>query len=137
MVLATGMKHALIIMFFLASSCSFRAIYPAVGAGVGSFGGPVGAVGGAAIGTAMMEQGAHAEIEAKVNALTEGDIGPLIAAAAAKERNGFDAVIDGIYRLLWLGGIIMAAWFVLPWIWARWHVEKTIKKHVNGHGSAS
>ena len=31
------MKHALIIMFFLTSSCSFRAIYPAVGAGVGSF----------------------------------------------------------------------------------------------------
>ena len=128
------MKHALMVMLFLTSSCSFRAIYPAVGAGVGSFGGPGGAVGGAAIGTAMMEQGAHAEIEAKVNALTEGDIGPLIAAAAAKERNGFDAVIDGIYRVLWLLGIGMGLWFVLPWIWAKSHVKKAVAKQLNGHG---
>jgi len=130
MVAATGMKHALIIMFFLTSSCSFRAVYPAIGAGVGSFGGPGGAVGGAAIGTAMMETGAHAEIEAKVDALTSGDVAALIA----QDRSGFDAVIDGIYRILWLLGIGMALWFIIPWIWAKSHVKKAVAKQLNGHG---
>lgn len=130
MVAATGMKHALIIMLSLTSSCSFRAVYPAIGAGVGSFGGPGGAVGGAAIGTAMMEQGAHAEIEAKVDALTSGDVAALIA----QDRSGFDAVIDGIYRVLWLLGIGMALWFIIPWIWAKSHVKKAVAKQLNGHG---
>ena len=124
------MRYALIIMLFLTSSCSFRAVYPAIGAGVGSFGGPGGAVGGAAIGTAMMEQGAHAEIEAKVDALTSGDVAALIA----QDRSGFDAVIDGIYRVLWLLGIGMGLWFVLPWIWAKSHVKKAVAKQLNGHG---
>jgi len=97
---------------------------------VGSFGGPGGAVGGAAIGTAMMEQGAHAEIEAKVDALTSGDVAALIA----QDRSGFDAVIDGIYRVLWLLGIGMALWFIIPWIWAKSHVKKAVAKQLNGHG---
>jgi len=132
------MKHALMAMFFLTSSCSFRAAYPTIGgglgAGVGSLGGPGGAIGGSmvgsAVGTAMMETGAHAEIEAKVDALTSGDVAALIA----QDRSGFDAVIDGIYRILWLLGIGMALWFVLPWIWAKSHVKKAVAKQLNGHG---
>ena len=48
-----------------------------------------------------------------------------------KEQKGtFDKIIDGIYRIIWLMGVATALWFVLPVIWAKWHVNKTVKKHV-------
>ncbi len=121
-------------MFFLTSGCSFRAAYPAIGAGLGggagSVAGPGGAVGGAmlgsAVGTAMMERGAHAAIEAKVDALTSGDVAALIKQQAAEEKSGFDGIIDGIYRVLWLLGIGAALWVFIPILYTRF-IHKKLK----------
>jgi hypothetical protein len=128
------MKYALMVMLFLTSGCSFRAAYPAIGGGlgggVGSLAGPGGAIAGgiagAGIGTAMMETGAHAAIEAKVDALTSGDVAALIKQQAAEEKSGFDGIIDGIYRVLWLLGIGAALWVFIPILYTRF-IHKKLK----------
>ena len=66
--------------------------------------------------------------------MTTGDVEKLIELQAGKSKSGFDAVIDGIYRVLWLLGVGMALWFVLPWIWAKSHVKKAVAKELNGNG---
>ena len=132
------------------TSCSFRAAYPAigsgVGAGVGSLGGPGGAVGGAivggSVGTAIMERGAHEEMEEKlckvkdtVEALSKGDVEKLIKLRAEEDQSGFDKVIEGIYHLLILAGIGMALWLIVPVIYRLWSkkLHKKIEKKLNGN----
>ena len=70
------------------------------------------------------------DLKEQLKAITQGDVQKLIALQAGKSKGAFDKVIDGIYRVLWLLSISAAVWFVLPIIWAKWHVKKTIIKHV-------
>ena len=128
------MKHLLIVIIFLTSGCSFRAAYPAIGAGIGSgggaiLGGPAGAIGagmvGSAIGTALMEQGAHAQIEAKVDALTSGDVAALIEQKVGEERSIFDKIISGIYQTLILAGIAVAVWVMAPIAYRWWRKRRS------------
>jgi hypothetical protein len=128
------MKYILMVIVLLTSGCNFRAAYPAIGGGlgggVGSLAGPGGAIAGgiagAGIGTAMMETGAHAAIEAKVDALTSGDVAQLIKQQAAKEKSGFDTIVDNIYRVLWLLGIGAALWLFIPILYTRF-IHKKLK----------
>jgi len=148
------MKHLLIILLSLGlTSCaSFRSLYPIggaiVGGGVGSFAGPGGAAAGAGLGAGIGEilegdgelSDAKEEVEeAKevIEALSRGDVDKLVEMKMKEQKGTFDKIIDGIYRILWLLGIATALWFILPIIWAKWHVHKTVKKHVedyNGKG---
>tara|TARA_R110000824_G_scaffold48484_8_gene136928 strand:- start:312 stop:734 length:423 start_codon:yes stop_codon:yes gene_type:complete len=127
-------------MLFLCSGC-WRTIAPTVlataGAGIGgAVAGPGGAAAGAATGSlagqVISGEGEVQEVRAELKALTTGDVEALIQLQAGKSKSGFDAVVDGIYRVLWLLGIGMAIWFVLPWIWAKSHVKKAVAKELNG-----
>ena len=141
------MKYLLIIFLTLGlTGCSsFRSLYPIggaiVGGGIGSLGGPGGAALGAGAGAAVGEilegdgelSDAKEEVEeAKevIEALSKGDVDKLVQLKLEEQKGTFDKVIDGIYRILWLLGIAAALWFILPIIWAKWHVRKTVKKHV-------
>jgi hypothetical protein len=109
-----------------------------VGGAAGSLAGPAGAALGAGAGATGGQMLAKdkdlKEAQATIQALTTGDVQKLIELQAGKEQSGFDAVIDGIYRVLWLLGVGMVLWFVIPWIWAKSHVKKAVAKHINGHG---
>lgn len=135
------------------TSCSFRTFYPAIGATVAAAGGAVvGGPGGAAMaaGTGALVgqliKGEEDVIDAKeetkevIKAISEGDVMKMLEIQAGKQKGTFDKVIDGIYQVLWLLGLAGALWFVLPIMWAKWHVQKTVKKHVeaiNGKDTSS
>ena len=109
-----------------------------VGGGIGSIAGPVGgaigAGGGAALGQIIKSEGEVDEVKEQVKALTSGDVGKLIELQASKQSSTFDKVVAGIYRVLWLLGISMTLWFIVPWVWAKHHVKKTVQKHINDNG---
>lgn len=138
------MKMLLFILPFFMVGCSLKTVAPTglalVGGGVGSLGGPwgsaLGAGGGAALGQIIKgeEEVAKAKEEAQevIKALSEGDVEKMIELRAGEQEGIFDKVVDGIYRLLYLGGLCMVLWFVIPWIWAKKHVKKTVEKHLKG-----
>ena len=139
------MKHtSSFVLIALLSGCNMRTLAPTglaiVGGGAGSvmgpMGGALGAGGGAALGQIIKGEGDVRQAKEELKAMTQGDVGKLIKMQAEKDKSGFDSVVDGIYRVLWLGGVCMALWFVIPWVWARKHVKKTVEKHINGHGQS-
>ena len=135
------MNYALVVIFILTSGCA--SLYPiggaVVGGAAGSLAGPAGAALGAGAGAAggqiLAKDKDLKTAQATIQALTTGDVQDLIELQAGKEQSGFDAVIDGIYRVLWLLGVGMALWFIIPWIWAKSHVKKAVAKQLNGHGN--
>lgn len=134
------MKY-LCVVFFLISMTSCTSLYPIGGAVIGgaggSFLGPAGAAvgsgAGAAAGQILAKESDLKEAKETIKALSEGDVQKMIELQAGQQKGTFDKVVDGIYRLLYLGGICMILWFVIPWIWARKHVKKTVEKHLNGN----
>ena len=134
------MKY-LCVVFFLISATSCASLYPIGGAVIGgaggSFLGPAGAAvgsgAGAAAGQILAKESDLKEAKETIKALSEGDVQKMIELQAGQQKGTFDKVVDGIYRLLYLGGICMILWFVIPWIWARKHVKKTVEKHLNGN----
>ena len=130
------MKYALMVIIIMTSGCaSFYPIGGAIlGGGAGSLAGPagaaVGAGAGAAAGQILAQDREAADLKEQIKAITQGDVQKLIELQAGKSKGAFDKVIDGIYQVLWLLGIAAAMWFVLPIVWARWHVKKTIRKQV-------
>ena len=134
------MKYALVTIFTMTSGCA--SLYPiggaVVGGAAGSLAGPAGAALGAGAGAAggqiLAKDRETTELREQLKALTQGDVAKMIELQAGKEQSGFNAVIDGIYRVLWLLGVGMILWFVLPWIWAKSHVKKAVAKQLNGHG---
>ena len=130
--------RSLLVTLILVTSSGCASLYPIGGAilggGAGSLAGPVGgAIGagaGAAGGQILAQDRETTELKDQLKAITQGDVQKLIELQAGKSQSAFDKVIDGIYRVLWLLGIATALWFVLPIIWAKWHVKKTIKQHV-------
>jgi len=116
----------------------------AAGSPLGIAGAAVGSGAGAAIGQIAKGEGdvreAKEETKEVIKAISEGDVKKMIELRAGEQKGTFDKVIDGIYRILWLLGIACAGWFVLPIVWARWHVKKQVKKHVedlNGKDKSS
>jgi len=105
----------------------------ASGAAIGGIpGAALGAGCGSAAGSILAGDKELKQAKEELAALSSGDVARMIELQAGKEQSGFDAVVDGIYRVLWLLGVGMAIWFILPWIWAKWHVKKAVEKHVNG-----
>ena len=86
------------------------------------------------MGQIITSEGEVDEVKEQVKALTSGDVGKLIELQASKQSSTFDSIVDGIYRVLWLLGISMALWFILPWVWAKHHVKKTVQKHISDNG---
>jgi len=135
------MRMALVLTLpLLASGCA--SLYPIGGAIVGGAGGAaVGGIPGAALGAGCGSAAGSIlagdkelkQAKEELAALSSGDVAKMIELQAGKEQSGFDAVVDGIYRVLWLLGIGMILWFVLPWIWAKKHVKKAVEKHINGN----
>jgi len=108
--------------------CSFRALYPALGGGMGAGGGAllagpggavVGGMGGAAAGSLIAGNQDVADVANAVKALSTGDVKALVDAGMAEQRGFLDKVIDGIYDLLTICGIAAALFFIVPLIYAR------------------
>ena len=104
----------------LLSGCA--TLYPIGGAilggGAGSLAGPFGAAMGAGCGAAAGSMLAGdkelKQTKEELKALTSGDVAKMIELQAGKEQSGFDAVIDGVYRVLWLLGIFGLLWVFVP-----------------------
>ena len=134
------MKYALIVIFILTSGCA--SLYPVggaiIGGGAGSLAGPAGAAlgagAGALTGQVIAKDREADDLKDQIKAITQGDVQKLIEIQAKEHRGTFDKIVDGIYRMLWLGGVCMLLWFVIPWIWAKGHVKKAVEKHINGNG---
>ena len=122
----------------LLSGCA--TLYPIggaiVGGGAGSLAGPFGAAMGAGCGAAAGSMLAGdkelKQTKEELKALTSGDVAKMIELQAGKEQSGFDAGIDGVYRVLWLLGIFGLLWVFVPIIYKRF-LHKKIK--ANGNGS--
>jgi len=133
---------ALLVMLLLFMTGCLKTMAPTglavVGGGLGSIGGPwgsaLGAGGGAALGQVIKGEAevikAQEKAQEVIKALSEGDVEKMIELRAGEQEGIFDKVVDGIYRLLYLGGLCMALWFVLPWVWAKKHVKQTVEKHL-------
>tara|TARA_Y100000593_G_C4303956_1_gene334807 strand:+ start:1299 stop:1742 length:444 start_codon:yes stop_codon:yes gene_type:complete len=140
------MKYLLLILLTLTMTGCWKTVAPtglaAVGAGVGSLGGPAGAfVGGgagAAVGQLIKADDevvkAKEETKEVIQAISEGDVKRMIELQAGQQKGTFDKIVDGIYRLLYLGAVLMLLWFVLPWLWAKKHVKKAVEGAINGNG---
>jgi hypothetical protein len=130
------MRHFVMVLSLLLSGCASMApIGGAIlGGGVGSFGGPVGGAAGAGLGAAAGSIWAGdrelKQTKEELKALTSGDVAKMIELQAGKEQSGFDAVVDGIYRVLWLLGIFGLLWVFVPIIYTRF-LHKKIKANGN------
>ena len=132
------MKYFIIAMTLTLSGCA--SLYPVggafVGGGVGAFAGPAGAAIGAGAGAAggliLAKDRETTELKEQLKALTQGDVAKMIELQAGKEQSGFDTVIDGVYRVLWLLGIFGLLWVFVPIIYARF-LHKQIKANGNGN----
>ena len=113
-----------------------RSLYPTigggVGAGVGSIGGPGGAVvgglSGAAVGSILKGDDDVKKISSTVKAISEGDVQGLIQQGLLEQRSLFEQIIDGIYDLLLLCGIGVGLWILVPIIYSRHLHKKTDQK---------
>ena len=119
---------AVILSTLFLAGCSFRALYPALGAGLGGGGGAllggtggavIGAMGGAAAGSILKGDQDVEDVAQAVKALSTGDVKALIDSGMAEQRGFLDKVIDGIYDLLTICGIAAALFFIVPLVYAR------------------
>jgi hypothetical protein len=101
-----------------------------LGGGVGSIAGPVGGAAGAGLGAAAGSIWAGdkelTQTKEELKALSTGDVAKMIELQAGREQSGFDQVIDGVYRVLWLLGIFGVLWVFVPIIYTRF-LHKKIK----------
>jgi len=119
-------------------SCSLKKFYPlagsVVGGSAGSIGGPVSAGLGAGAGWTVGELAkGDAELkEAKdtITALTTGDVDALLEKKLKdKKASGFfDSILDGVYDILKIGVIIIAAWMILQ-LWFSRHIHTKVRKN--------
>jgi len=131
------MRYSITVVPLLLSGCA--TLYPVGGAilggGAGSLAGPFGAAMGAGCGAAAGSMLAGdkelKQTKEELKALTSGDVAKMIELQAGKEQSGFDAVIDGVYRVLWLLGIFGLLWVFVPIIYTRF-LHKKIKANGNG-----
>ena len=133
------MKYLLMATTLTLSGCA--SLYPIggaiVGGGAGAIAGPVtaamGAGCGAAAGSILAGDKELKQTKEELKALTSGDVAKMIELQAGKEQSGFDSVVDGIYRVLWLLGVFGLLWVFVPIIYTRF-LHKKIK--ANGNGNA-
>ncbi len=137
------MKYLLIAMTLLASSCSIRSAYPALGSmaggAVGSLGGPLtggaAALGGYGIGKASQVGGDHKELVAAVQAMSEGDVNALVQLKLEEARSSgfFDGILDQVWAFLKLCLIGVVVWQAVPLIFTHVSNKKT-RKHLEENG---
>ncbi len=65
---------------------------------------------------------------ATVEALSKGDVSKLLA----EQGSTFDKIIDGIYDTIVICCIVAALWFIVPLLWTKYHVRKTVENHLTG-----
>ncbi len=125
----------LILVLSMLFSCSVKTLYPGLGATAGatagSLAGPAGAGGGAllgwSLGETMKSEKKVEEAVAQVEALSKGDVSALLD----QQKSTFDTVVEGIYHTILLCCIGAALWFLVPFLWTKYHVRKTVEK-LNG-----
>ena len=105
-----------------------------VGAGGGALGGPGTAALGAGAGYGLGEMGRQSiegkdiendidRIGRQVDALSRGDVDALIAARFDEEEGFFDGMVNDLYELLKVCGIIGALLFLVPILYT-WHRKR-------------
>lgn len=124
----------LIVVLLICSSCSLKTLYPlagsTVGGGIGALGGPGTAAAGAGLGYAAgeMAKGNSELEEAKetIQALTTGDVETLVQQRMeqAKEEGFFDNILEGVYDVMILSLVAVAAWNLIPMIYTRYVHKK-------------
>ena len=125
----------LLLVLSLLFSCSVTTLYPGLGATAGatagSLAGPAGAGGGAllgwSLGETMKSEQKDEDAVAQVEALSKGDVSALLD----QQKSTFDTVVEGIYHTILLCCIGAALWFLVPFLWTKYHVRKTVEK-LNG-----
>lgn len=122
------MLRLLIILLPLMSSCSFKTLYPTIGATTGAgVGGILGGPGGAALGGfagAASGEILKADKEVKeametVEAVTEGDVKKLVELKLGEQQGWFDKTVDGIYDILMISAFAMVLYFVFHFWYGR------------------
>jgi len=124
------------LLFF--GGCSLKKFYPlagsVVGGSAGSIGGPVSAGLGAGAGWTVGELAkGDAELkEAKetIVALTTGDVDALVEKKLKEKKDSgfFDSILDGVYDILKIGIMVVAAYMVVQ-LWFSKHIHTKVKRN--------
>lgn len=133
-----AIKCACCITLLLFGGCSLKNFYPLAGAvggaSAGSLGGPVTAGLGAGAGWAAGEiaKGNEdlEEAQETIQALTTGDVDALVELKLQEKKDSgfFDSILDGVYDILKIGVIIIAAWMIVQ-LWISRHIHTKVKKN--------
>ena len=132
------MKYLLPFVILLLCSCSIKKFYPlagsVVGGSAGSLGGPLSAGLGAGAGWTVGELAKDDEelqdAKETIQALTTGDVDALVEKKLKEKKDSgfFDSILDGVYDILKIGVIIMAAWMILQ-LWFSKHIHTKVRKN--------
>lgn len=132
------MRILLCISILFLCNCSIKKFYPlagsVVGGSAGSLGGPLSAGLGAGAGWTVGELAKDDEElqDAKdtIQALTTGDVDALVEKKLKEKKDSgfFDSILDGVYDILKIGVIIIAAWMILQ-LWFSRHIHTKVKKN--------
>jgi len=131
-------KYLLPFVILLLCSCSIKKFYPlagsVVGGSAGSLGGPLSAGLGAGAGWTVGELAKDDEelqdAKETIQALTTGDVDALVEKKLKEKKDSgfFDSILDGVYDILKIGVIIMAAWMILQ-LWFSKHIHTKVRKN--------
>ena len=132
------MKYLLPFVILLLCSCSIKKFYPlagsVVGGSAGSLGGPLSAGLGAGAGWTVGELAKDDEelqdAKETIQALTTGDVDALVEKKLKEKKDSgfFDSILDGVYDILKIGVIIIAAWMILQ-LWFSKHIHTKVRKN--------
>lgn len=132
------MKYLLPFAILLLCSCSIKKFYPlagsVVGGSAGSLGGPLSAGLGAGAGWTVGELAKDDEelqdAKETIQALTTGDVDALVEKKLKEKKDSgfFDSILDGVYDILKIGVIIIAAWMILQ-LWFSRHIHTKVRKN--------
>lgn len=122
------MRYILLASIFLLCSCSWKSFAPTLGAGagagIGSLGGPGGAVAGGMIGASggqlikTLEE--DEELKEKVEILSKGDIQGLVKHEMANDT-GFQDFKSAVQNILMVAGALLGCYLLIP----LWLARKT------------
>ena len=105
-----------------------------VGGTAGSVGGPVSAGLGAGAGWTVGELARGdadlKEAQETIAALTTGDVDALLEKKLLEKKDSgyFDSILDGVYDILKIGVIVLAAYMVVQ-LWISRHIHTKVKKN--------
>jgi len=131
------MKHFVMVVPLLLSSCSMRTFYPTLGGVVGAaaggaIGGPLaaGAAGGAGVLVGELAKGNEdlKQATATISAMSRGDIEALVNQAAGQNKGFVEETMDSLYGFIKICLVGVILWTLVPLAYARF-----IHKKQNGN----